>query len=227
MPMVIAPAVGLIAPFLLGHWSTPVAVGLMLATWIAVSVVTGIVDRMRATRGGLRTQPRSWLGMHMAHLGIAVFVTGVTIVSGYETERDVRLSQGDAVSIGGYDLKLVGVKSARGPNYTAQIGDIELSRDGNVLRHLHPEKRSYPASQMPMTEVAIDANGLRHVYAALGESLGDGIWSVRVYHKPFVDWIWIGCILMALGGGLAISDRRYRLKPGRQRAAQSFPEAAS
>ncbi|HBP0978946.1 heme lyase CcmF/NrfE family subunit [Comamonas sp. Y6] len=227
IPMVIAPAVGLIAPFLLGHWSTPVAVGLMLATWIAVSVVTGIVDRMRATRGGLRTQPRSWLGMHMAHLGIAVFVTGVTIVSGYETERDVRLSQGDAVSIGGYDLKLVGVKSARGPNYTAQIGDIELSRDGKVLRHLHPEKRSYPVSQMPMTEVAIDANGLRHVYAALGESLGDDVWSVRVYHKPFVDWIWIGCILMALGGGLAISDRRYRLKPGRQRAAQSLPEAAS
>ncbi len=163
----------------------------------------------------------------MAHLGIAVFVTGVTIVSGYETERDVRLAQGESVSIGGYNLTLVGVRSARGPNYVTQIGDIELSRDGKVLRRLHPEKRNYPASQMPMTEVAIDANGLRHVYAALGEPLGEGVWSVRVYHKPFVDWIWIGCILMALGGGLAISDRRYRLKPRRQHAAQPLPEATS
>ncbi|CAB3940652.1 MULTISPECIES: heme lyase CcmF/NrfE family subunit [Pseudomonadota] len=227
VPMIAAPVVGLTAPFVLGHWSGSAALGLMLATWIAVSVGTGIFGRMRATRGGLRAQPRSWLGMHMAHLGIAVFVTGVTIVSGYETERDVRLAQGESVSIGGYNLTLVGVRSARGPNYVTQIGDIELSRDGKVLRRLHPEKRNYPASQMPMTEVAIDANGLRHVYAALGEPLGEGVWSVRVYHKPFVDWIWIGCILMALGGGLAISDRRYRLKPRRQHAAQPLPEATS
>src|SRR3546814_6278932 len=81
----------------------------------------------------------------------------------------------------------------------AEVGDIELSRDGQVLRLLHPEKRSYISSEMPMTEAAIDANGLRHVYVALGEPLANGAWSVRVYYKPFVDWIWIGCNLMEIG----------------------------
>ncbi len=219
VPAVVALVVGVGAPFILGRWSALVALGLALATWIATAVVKGIVDRMRATRTGLRAQPRSWLGMHLAHLGIAVFVAGVALVMGYETEQDVRMTPGSTVSTGGYDLKFLGVNKAQGPNYIAEIGDIELSRDGRILRLLHPEKRSYISSEMPMTEAAIDANGLRHVYVALGEPLGDGAWSVRVYYKPFVDWIWIGCILMALGGLLAISDRRYRLKRRERKAA--------
>ena len=182
-------------------------------------MLTGVLERMRATRSGLLAQPRSWLGMHMAHLGIAVFVVGVTLVTGYETEQDIRMMPGDSVSAGGYDLTFLGVRNAQGPNYMAEVGDIELSRNGQVLRTLHPEKRTYTSSPMPMTEAAIDANGLRHVYAALGEPLGDGAWSVRVYYKPFVDWIWAGCILMALGGLLAISDRRYRLKRRNRRTA--------
>ncbi|AWB33994.1 heme lyase CcmF/NrfE family subunit [Orrella marina] len=212
LPAVVALAVGLVTPFLLGRWSIFIAIGITLAAWIAASVLTGVLDRMRATRSGLLAQPRSWLGMHMAHLGIAVFVVGVTLVTGYETEQDVRMMPGDSVSAGGYDLTFLGVRNAQGPNYMAEVGDIELARNGQVLRTLHPEKRTYASSPMPMTEAAIDANGLRHVYAALGEPLGDGAWSVRVYYKPFVDWIWVGCILMALGGLLAISDRRYRLK---------------
>ncbi|TFL13517.1 heme lyase CcmF/NrfE family subunit [Pusillimonas caeni] len=219
LPAVVALVVGVGAPFALGRWSVLVALGLALATWIATAVVKGIVDRMRATRTGLRAQPRSWLGMHLAHLGIAVFVAGVTLVMGYETEQDVRMAPGSTVSAGGYDLKFLGVNKVQGPNYMAEVGDIELSRDGRILRLLHPEKRSYFSSEMPMTEAAIDANGLRHVYVALGEPLADGAWSVRVYYKPFVDWIWIGCILMALGGLLAISDRRYRLKRRAQKAA--------
>lgn len=219
VPAVVALMVGVGAPFMLGRWSALVALGLALATWIATAVVKGIVDRMRATRTGLRAQPLSWLGMHLAHLGIAVFVAGVTLVMGYETEQDVRMTPGSTVSTGGYDLTFLGVNKAQGPNYVAEIGDIELSRDGRILRSLHPEKRSYISSEMPMTEAAIDANGLRHVYVALGEPLADGAWSVRVYYKPFVDWIWIGCILMALGGLLAISDRRYRLKRRERKAA--------
>ena len=219
VPAMAALVVGVGAPFMLGRWSALVALGLALATWIATAVVKGIVDRMRATRTGLRAQPLSWLGMHLAHLGIAVFVAGVTLVMGYETEQDVRMTPGSTVSAGGYDLKFLGVNKALGPNYVAEIGDIELSRDGRILRLLHPEKRSYISSEMPMTEAAIDANGLRHVYVALGEPLTDGAWSVRVYYKPFVDWIWIGCILMALGGLLAISDRRYRLKRRERKAA--------
>src|SRR3546814_18542705 len=128
------------------------------------------------------------------------------------------MTPGSTVSAGGYELTFLGVNKAQGPNYMAEVGDIELSRNGSVLRKLHPEKRSYTSSaEMPMTEAAIDANGLRHVYVALGEPLADGAWSVRVYYKPFVDWIWIGCILMALGVLLAISDRRYRLKKRRER----------
>ncbi|HBT32824.1 MAG TPA: c-type cytochrome biogenesis protein CcmF, partial [Pusillimonas sp.] len=219
VPAVVALVVGVGAPFMLGRWSALAALGLALATWIATAVVKGIFDRMRATRTGLRAQPLSWLGMHLAHLGIAVFVAGVTLVMGYETEQDVRMTPGSTVSTGGYELKFLGVNKAQGPNYVAEVGDIELSRDGRILRLLHPEKRSYISSEMPMTEAAIDANGLRHVYVALGEPLADGAWSVRVYYKPFVDWIWIGCILMALGGLLAISDRRYRLKRRERKAA--------
>src|SRR3546814_20162580 len=136
--------------------------------------------------------------MHVAHLGIAVFVVGVTLVMGYETEQDVSMAPGQTVSAGGYELKFLGVRKARGPNYVAEVGDIEMSREGKVLRLLHPEKRTYASSAMPMTEAAIDANGLRHVYVALGEPLADDAWSIRVYYKPFVDWIWAGCILMAL-----------------------------
>jgi len=227
LPAVVAVVVGLVTPFLLGRWSIFIALGITLAAWIAASVLTGILQRMRATRSGLLAQPRSWLGMHMAHLGIAVFVVGVTLVTGYETEQDIRMMPGDSVSAGGYDLTFLGVRNAQGPNYMAEVGDIELSRNGQVLRTLHPEKRTYTSSPMPMTEAAIDANGLRHVYAALGEPLGDGAWSVRVYYKPFVDWIWAGCILMALGGLLAISDRRYRLKRRNRRTAAPSQRTSS
>ena len=199
--------------------SALVALGIALAAWIATAVVMGIFKRMRATRSGLLAQPRSWMGMHIAHLGMAVFVVGVTLVMGYETEQDIRMAPGQTVTAAGYELTFRGVRSELGANYAAQVGDIVLSRDGRQLRLMHPEKRNYFSSEMPMTEVAIDANGLRHLYVALGEPLADGAWSVRVHYKPFIDWIWIGCILMALGGLLAISDRRYRLKRRERRTA--------
>ncbi|MEB2399977.1 heme lyase CcmF/NrfE family subunit [Parapusillimonas sp. JC17] len=227
VPAVLAVAVGVGVPFVLGRWSLMVALGVALATWIAAAVVLGIYERMQATRSGLLAQPRSWLGMHVAHLGIAVFVAGVTLVMGYETEQDVSMAPGQTVSTGGYELKFLGVRKARGPNYVAEVGDIEMSREGKVLRLLHPEKRTYASSAMPMTEAAIDANGLRHVYVALGEPLADDAWSIRVYYKPFVDWIWAGCILMALGGLLAISDRRYRLKRKRHSVSTALKGATS
>lgn len=215
-PAWIALFVGIGAPLLLGRWSVLIALGLGLAAWIAASVAIGAMQRVRATRSGPLKQPRSWLGMHLAHMGIAVFVTGVTLVMGYETEQDLRMEPGATVQAGSYDLTFRGVTKATGPNYEAEIGDVLLSKNGKALRTLHPEKRDYFSSDMPVTEAAIDANGLRHVYVSLGEPLGNGSWSVRVYFKPFVDWIWIGCILMALGGLLAISDRRYRLKRRRR-----------
>ncbi len=212
LPAGVALIAGIGVPFLLGRWSVFAASGVALAAWIGTAVITGVIQRMRATRSGLLAQPRSWLGMHVAHLGIAVFVAGVTLVTGYETEQDLRMVPGDTATAGGYQLTFQGVNKALGPNYKADVGDVLLSRNGQALRTLHPEKRTYFSSDMPMTEAAIDANGLRHVYVALGEPLDEEAWGVRIYYKPFVDWIWIGSILMALGGLLAISDRRYRLK---------------
>jgi cytochrome c-type biogenesis protein CcmF len=207
--LAVAAAAGL--PLLLGHWSPLVALGLMLAVWIAASTLAQV--RVRLKSG---TPPLSFWGMHLAHLGVAVFVAGVTLVKGYEVEKDVRMLVGDTVQIAGYTVRLVGVKDVPGPNYMAQRGEVELSQDGRVLRMLQPEKRSYFSSQMPMTETAIDSGLTRDVYVSLGERLdGEGstaAWSVRVYYKPFVVWIWGGCLLMAFGGGLAAADRRYRLK---------------
>jgi cytochrome c-type biogenesis protein CcmF len=116
------------------------------------------------------------------------------------------------VTVGGYTFRFVGVRPEMGPNYRAMIGEVALLKEGKALKTLHPEKRSYFSSAMPMTEAAIDAGLLRDVYVSLGEPIDERAWSVRVYYKPFVDWIWGGCLLMALGGLIALSDRRYRLK---------------
>ncbi|MQY51406.1 heme lyase CcmF/NrfE family subunit [Rhodocyclus tenuis] len=226
----VAAVVGIAIPFLYGTWSPLVALGLLLAAWIALTVALGIFQRAQATRGSgslgaaLARQPRSFYGMQLAHLGIAVFVVGVTMVKGYELEKDVRMDVGDTVTVAGYTFTFKGVTQVRGPNYMALAGNLELSRDGKVLRTLTPEKRAYASSAMPMTEAAIDTGFLRDVYVSLGEPIDrnnpEGAWAVRVYYKPFVDWIWGGCALMALGGLLAMLDRRYRV-----RARASTPAA--
>jgi cytochrome c-type biogenesis protein CcmF len=204
---IIAVAAGIGLPLLAGHWTPLVALGLLLAVWIAASVAFQVRERLKTGKA-----PLSFWGMHVAHLGIAAFVVGVTMVGGYQEEKDVRMAPGDTVSIGAYTFKFLGVRSAEGPNYMAAVGDMELLENGKLLRVLHPEKRNYHTSSMPMTEAAIDTGFTRDVYVSLGEPLEGEAWAVRVYYKPFVDWIWGGCLLMALGGLLAMSDRRYRLK---------------
>jgi cytochrome c-type biogenesis protein CcmF len=205
----IAVVLGVGLPFLVGEWTPLIALGLLLAVWIAASSVFQIRERLRSG-----WPPRAYWGMHMAHIGIAVFVVGVTMVKGYEVERDVRMEIGDTVTLGPYAFKMVGVEKVAGPNFVAQRGEIELIRDGQVVKRLHPEKRNYFSSQMPMTETAIDTGFTRDLYVSLGEPLDPqgSAWSVRVYYKPYVMWIWAGCLLMALGGGVAAADRRYRLK---------------
>ena len=150
--------------------------------------------------------------MHCAYLGVAVFIIGVTLVNGYETEKDVRMDIGSKVTVGGYTFQFNGVSNVVGPNYKAVRGDIDVIQDDKVIRALHPEKRTYNASGMAMTEAAIDTGLFRDLYVALGEPLANNAWVVRAYHKPFVDWIWLGCLLMAIGGVLSVTDRRYRLK---------------
>ncbi|MBS3916410.1 MAG: heme lyase CcmF/NrfE family subunit [Sulfuritalea sp.] len=212
-------AIAIAVPLLYGEWAPLTALGVLLAAWVAGGSVVAIVERLRA--GGLRAQPLHWWGMHLAHVGVAVFVIGVTLVSAYQEEKDVRMEPDDTVIVGGYAFRFIGVREAQGPNYLAKVGELELSKDGKVLRTMKPEKRAYLTSTMPMTEAAIDTGLLRDVYVSLGEPVGERAWSVRVYYKPFVDWIWGGCFLMALGGIVAISDRRYRMKKAASAAAMA------
>ncbi len=204
----IALVTALLLPLTLGKWTPLIALGLLLAFWVIATVVYAVWTRLRHSAS---RPPLSFWGMHLAHLGVAAFIIGVTIVKGYETERDVKMNIGDTVTIGGYVFTFNGVGPHTGPNYQAFRGTIDVTRDGRPVTVLHPEKRVYNASSMPMTEAAIDSGLTRDLYVSLGEQLPDGAWAVRVYHKPFVDWIWGGAVMMAIGGLLALSDRRYRI----------------
>ncbi len=216
----------LVLPFVLGQWQPLVALGLMLALWIITTALLNIWERVKTTSGQLsvfqklRTQTRSYYGMLLAHVGVAVFILGVTIVTGYQSEQDVRMDIGDTVNAGGYTFRFNGISNVAGPNYRAARAEIEVSRNGNVVNTMHPEKRTYVASENVMTETAIDTGLFRDLYVSLGEPVSGGAWSVRVYYKPFVSWIWGGAVLMAMGGGLALSDRRYSLAARKQREAK-------
>ena len=194
-------------PLVMGEFTWLGSLGFLLAFWV---ITSGVLQIIRQAKAGKPT--RSFIGMQVAHLGIAVFVIGVTMVGAYQEEKDVRMLAGETVSVGGYDIQLQGVAMAPGPNYKAMRGTFLLTRNGKLEATMYPEKRSYFSSTMPMTEAAIDAGLTRDIYVSLGEELEDRAWAVRVYYKPFVDWIWGGCLLMALGGVLAMSDKRYRMK---------------
>jgi cytochrome c-type biogenesis protein CcmF len=207
----VAVAAGISIPLVMGQFTWLTGVGFLLAFWV---IASGCLQIIRQAKLGKPT--RSFMGMQLAHLGIAVFVIGVTMVGGYQEEKDVRMSAGDTVSVGGYQIQLQNVAQAMGPNYKAMRGTFLLMKNGTAEATLYPEKRSYFSSTMPMTEAAIDVGLTRDIYVSLGEELDDKSWAVRVYYKPFVDWIWGGCLLMALGGVLAISDKRYRIKLKKQ-----------
>jgi cytochrome c-type biogenesis protein CcmF len=155
--------------------------------------------------------------MTTAHLGLGVFVIGISFTSAYSVEKDLRMAQGDAYPIGQYSFRFDGVEEIPGPNYLSQTGTVTVLKDGAITAVLHPEKRVYLVQQMPMTEAAIDAGFTRDLYVALGEPLADGkSWAVRLYYKPFVRWIWLGPLIMVIGGGLSATDRRYRTLSSRK-----------
>jgi cytochrome c-type biogenesis protein CcmF len=209
-----AVAGGLAAPFAFAHYAPLVALGLFLVLWIVACTFLHVRSRVAGVAGGgLRLrQPAGYWGMHLAHLGLAVAVVGIVVSKSYETEKDVRMLPGDTVTLGSYTLRLTGLREVSGPNYRATVADIELQRSGRVLAMLRPEKRRYFSQQQPMTEAAIDPGLTRDVYVSMGERLEGGAWAMRAHVKPFVDWIWGGCLMIALGGVLAISDRRYRAR---------------
>ena len=157
--------------------------------------------------------------MIVAHFGVAMFILGATVVSAFNIETDRAVSPGQRWEVGGYEIEFVGMKRVEGPNFTADEGEFNLRHNGNFVATMRPQKRIYRVQQNPMTEAAIDAGLTRDVFLALGEPLGGGSWSVRVQYKPMIHFIWLGCVVMALGGLVAATDRRYR-RNVKERTAQ-------
>src|SRR5438067_3615886 len=207
----------IVLPFVVGGWKWRVSLGLLLAFWIVATVAQNVWSRLRSGSSEanflakLRTTSRSYYGMQLAHIGVAVFITGVTIVTSYQTEKDVKMDIGDTVSAGGYEFLLLNVSQLMGPNYRAVRADVQVTKNGEQIALMQPEKRAFTASQNVTSETAIDRSIFRDLYLALGDQVEDGGWTVRVYHKPLVNWIWGGALLMAIGGFFAITDRRYAL----------------
>jgi len=223
-------ATAVVLPVLLGHWTPMIGLGLFLAFWIFATSANLVYQRLHGKEQPLiirvKAIPRSWWGMVIAHLGIAVFTLGVTIVKGFESEIAVRMLPGDVAHLAGYDFTFDGVKDSQGPNYTASVGQLHVTKNGVERTVLSPAKRLYTVQNMPMTEAGISPALIHDLYASLGEPLDDGAWSVRIYHKPMVEWIWAGCAMMALGGLLALSDRRYRMQKRRKKERDLKPNEA-
>jgi len=218
----------LLLPFTLGRWSPMISFGLLLALWVMISGFVNLKQRLQQLSAGggsvgrrLASLPRGYYGMLAAHFGVAVFIIGVTLVKGYEVEKDVRMQAGDSVDVGKYTFRLDGFVQVPGANYDATRGLLSVMKNGRPAGTMFPEKRMYHVQQMPMTEAAIDTGFTRDLYVSLGEPVSGDAWVVRIYYKPFVDWIWGGAFIMALGGILAVSDRRYRLARRAEHAVES------
>ena len=223
----------LLTEWMQGSITWMASLGLLMAYWIVAAVATDLWEHLRPA-GGLklplmhraRQLQRAMLGMTLAHLGVAVFIFGVTMVRSFEVERDVKMDVGDTTEAGGFTFSFQGVRQVEGPNYDAAQGLVIVTRDGKEIAQLKPEKRMYRVQQNPMTEAAIRTTLTGDQYVSLGQPSGGSAWVVRVYHKPFVSWIWGGCLLMAAGGVLAASDRRYRTARQTQRNAEVLATAA-
>ncbi len=206
--------IGFLLAFLPHHFTWAAFIGLTLASWTTIGAGFGIYDRLRNKTNkweALKQQPLSIWAMTTAHLGIAVFIVGVTLVSTYSEEKDIRLAPNESLHLAGYDFLFHGVKPTEGANYDANQGHFTVTKNQELVAELYPQKRIYRASGMPMTEAGIDASITRDLFVALGEPLGkDGAWALRIYYKPFVRWIWMGGLFMAFGGLLAVMDKRYR-----------------
>jgi cytochrome c-type biogenesis protein CcmF len=209
-PALAAVIIGIAAPFVIfGTASALTLLSLSLALWVCISSLLDPVRRLVWRTGAPLT--RGQVGMYLAHFGVGVFMLGATVASAYNLELDVSARPGDTVEAGGYEFVFESMRKVEGPNFVADEGQFELRSDGEVVAQLAPQIRVYQVQQEPMTEAAIDTNVLRDVFVALGEPLGDDAWSLRLQVKPLIGFLWLGSGLMALGGLIAITDRRYRV----------------
>ena len=202
---------GVAAWFLAPQGKLKTAIGIAAAVWVATGTLHVLWQRLR---GGGRPNAET-TGMLLAHFGIAVFVVGALLVESLSVQHEVALAPGQTMQVGAYELRFESVEASEGPNYHSDRGHVRVFRDDREIALLHPEKRKYASGGMPMTEAGIHPALGGDVYVALGESLGNDAWAVRVQVKPFVRWIWLGALLMALGGFVTAIDRRFRKLPGK------------
>lgn len=194
-------------------------IGIAIASWLVLGVLAELADRSKLGRAGaaetlrrLVNLPRADWGKSLAHMGFGFTVFGIAAVTAWEVE-DIRLAkQGDVIEIGGYEIIFEGVRGIQGPNYQSDIGQFKVLKDGVEEVRLYPEKRFYPVQQTPTTEAGIDSGITRDIYLVLGDTQDNGTtWAVRSYVKPFANWIWLGAVVMSLGGLVSLTDRRYRV----------------
>ena len=218
--MVAAVLLGIATPFIVnGELNWQVMLGMGVSFWL---IGATLLDVWQKARGQLRRVPKlglSYQGMVLAHLGVAISIIGVTMVSNYSIEKAVRMAPGDSAVLGHYRFEMTETGHIEGPNYVADAARVAVYRDDQLITVMTPEKRRYNASGSIMTEAAIDVSLWRDVYVSMGEPLADGAWGMRLQVKAFMRWVWLGAIFMALGGLLAILDKRYR--PARRRLAEA------
>lgn len=216
-------AVALVVPLIVTDGFHPgVFLGVLLFCWIVAVSLSDLAHKIRHQASiiqGLKRLKPSYYGMMLGHLGFAVMIMGVTLVSLDSQEKDVRMAPGDTVSLAGYEFRFVSLQPVEGPNYRSQQASFEVTQNGDVVALLQPEKRSYFSQQNTMTEAGIDPGLFRDLYLALGEPLEGDAWALRVQYKPFIRWIWLGALLMAAGGAISISDKRYRARQERSNRA--------
>ena len=218
IPAIAAIVIGVLLPLLFyGRTSLLLALGVAAAVWIIVMSLIQPVRSMRRKEGAAAIT-RSALGMSVAHLGMGLFVLGVTLTSAFNIESDRALTPGESIDVGAYEFEMRELRDVQGPNYSAVEAIIEIRKGGEFVATVRPQKRQYLVQKSWMTEAGIHVAWNKDLFVALGDQLGNGAWSVRVQYKPMIRFIWFGAIIMALGGLIAVSDRRYRLtasKPSR------------
>ncbi|QOR37159.1 heme lyase CcmF/NrfE family subunit [Billgrantia diversa] len=219
-------------PLALGAWYPMTALSLMLAVWIVLTALLDVRKRLGSARQPWPTRLRrvlrpSFLGMHLAHVGLALVVVAIAMVNTYEVERDVRLAPGESASVAGFDFTLQRMASVRGGNWEADQATVEVTREGRPVALLQPQRRYYDThAQTPMNQASLHRAVTRDVYVSLGERLEGDAWSFRLYYKPYMVWMWFGAILLALGGLLTAVDKRYRLAANRSSRMQRQPAAS-
>jgi cytochrome c-type biogenesis protein CcmF len=216
-PLVMSIVVGVAFPFLYGgEFAALVTMGIGLACWVFLVVMQELLNQVNSgtDKWNFSKLTLSQWGMTFAHMGIAITIVGVTLVSVYESETNVKMYVDEKVNIDdtNYDIVFKGIKQVKGANYSAEQGQVEVYNNGEFVTLLKPERRTYLVQTMGMTEAGIDPGLFRDIYVALGDPLSGNAWAIRVHYKPFVRWVWLGAIFMAFGGFLAILDKRYRRK---------------